>query len=217
MLRVVQLADQWHGIEAGLPERWADVRLLLTVHDAAQADRAAALLGPVAPGRRQRQIRFSCARRGAGPRPDALRRLLRRLDEAGIAGTLELVSATEAAPSEALRRATLAESWQAALAGLPPDWSDLYGELELASSDYLEPAAVLLSPLNPARHGVRIGFRFRCARRSGYGASPEMVRRCLERLDAESIRGQLRILRVLSETHNVATQGPVWYVGGKAV
>ena len=44
-----------------------------------------------------------------------------------------------------------------------------------------------------------------------------MTRRCLERLDEAGIRGELRILRVLSDTQPVATQGPVWYVGGKAV
>jgi hypothetical protein len=44
-----------------------------------------------------------------------------------------------------------------------------------------------------------------------------MVRRCLERLDAEGIRGEIRVLRALSDTRPVATQGPVWYVEGKAV
>jgi hypothetical protein len=43
------------------------------------------------------------------------------------------------------------------------------------------------------------------------------VRQCLERLDADGIRGQVRILRVLSDTDPVSTQGPVWYVEGKAV
>jgi hypothetical protein len=43
------------------------------------------------------------------------------------------------------------------------------------------------------------------------------VRRCLERLDESNIRGVVRVLRALSDTHPVATQGPVWYVGGKAV
>jgi hypothetical protein len=42
-----------------------------------------------------------------------------------------------------------------------------------------------------------------------------MVRRCLERLDATGIPGTVRILRALSDTHPVQTQGPVWYVGGK--
>jgi hypothetical protein len=44
-----------------------------------------------------------------------------------------------------------------------------------------------------------------------------MVRRCLERLDDEGVRGVVRVLRVLSDTKPVATQGPVWYVGGRAV
>jgi hypothetical protein len=41
------------------------------------------------------------------------------------------------------------------------------------------------------------------------------VRRCLERLDAAGIPGRVRIVRALSDTQPVATQGPVWYVGGK--
>ena len=60
-------------------------------------------------------------------------------------------------------------------------------------------------------------FRFRVARTFGYGASPQMTRRCFERLDTEGIRGSLTLLHVLSDTHNVATQGPVWRVAGKAV
>ena len=100
---------------------------------------------------------------------------------------------------------------------MPPDWSDLHAEIELTSSDHLERAALLLSPINPARYGGKPGFRFRVARRFGYGASPGMVRRSLERVDEEEITGRLRILRVLSDTDPVATQGPVWYVEGKAV
>ena len=51
----------------------------------------------------------------------------------------------------------------------------------------------------------------------GYGASPGMVRRCLERIDEEGIPGRFDLLRALSDTKPVYTQGPVWYVGGKAV
>jgi hypothetical protein len=74
-----------------------------------------------------------------------------------------------------------------------------------------------MGPVNPARFGGTPGFRFRVASRFGYGASIGMTRRCLERLDEVGISGELRILRVLSDTRPVATQGPVWYVGGKAV
>jgi len=44
-----------------------------------------------------------------------------------------------------------------------------------------------------------------------------MVRRCLERMDAERITGSVRVLTVLSDTNNVATQGPVWRVAGRSV
>ncbi len=74
-----------------------------------------------------------------------------------------------------------------------------------------------MSPLNPARYDSTPGFRFRCARVYGYGASPGMVRRCFARLDERVIPGTVRILRVLSDSKPVGTQGPVWYVGGKVV
>ncbi len=217
MLGAMKLVEQWRGIEDGLARDWADARLVLTVDEAAAAERATALLGPAMPGRSGTTIRFFSARRGAGVGPDAVTRMLRRLDEERIGGRLELVASGEAPPEPAISRRTLADSWDAALAVLPSDWSDLYCELELASTDYLERAAVLTAPLNPARYGGKPGFRFRCAHTFGYGASPGMVRRCLERLDEEGIVGELRILQALSDTHPVATQGPVWHVGGRTV
>jgi hypothetical protein len=214
----VALVEQWREIERSLPEGWADARLMLTVADAGNCERAAALLGPANPGRSDKRVRFYTARRGAGIAPEAIARLLRRIDEERIEGTLELVSSGEPAPvPEETSKPTLAESWDALVAGLPEDWSDLYCELELVSTDYLEPAALATAPLNPSRYGGTPGFRFRSARRFGYGASPEMTRRCLERLDEAGIRGEVRILRALSDTKPVATQGPVWYVGGRAV
>ena len=44
-----------------------------------------------------------------------------------------------------------------------------------------------------------------------------MVRRCLERLDEARIRGVLRILHVISDSHPAKTQGPVWYAAGKVI
>lgn len=213
----MSLVQQWREIERSLPESWADARLRLTVADAGDCDRAAALLAPSNPGRRGKTIRFFTARRGLGLGPDRARSLLKRLDDEGIDAELELVSVGEPEEAPPTARRTLAESWDAELGVLPDDWSDIYAEVELASTDYLERAALLMAPLNPARYGGKPGFRFRCARRFGYGASPQMVRRCFERLDAEGIRGQVRVLRVLSDTEPVYTQGPVWYVGGKSV
>ncbi len=142
--------------------------------------------------------------------------MLRGLDDEGIAGELELLGTREAQPQEPHPHETLREEWVRELAGLPPDWSDLYAEVRVDSTDYVERAALHLAPLNPARSGAA-AFRFRCARIFGYGVSPEMGARCLERCDEEGITGKVAILRALSATEPVATQGPVWLVGGRAV
>ncbi len=218
MLRPVKLVDQWREIQSRLRDGWTDARLELTVRDPARADRAAVLLGPLTPVRRGNRFRFYASAHGAGPAPSAVERALGRLDEERVEAELKLLESAAPvveAPSEP--RATLAGAWDAQLEGLPPDWSDLYAEVELTSTDHLDRAALLMAPLNPSRFDDRPAFRFRSARRFGYGASPGMVRRCLERLDAEGIRGEVRILWALSDTQPVATQGPVWYVGGKAV
>jgi hypothetical protein len=214
----VDLVAQWEVIEHELPDDWHDARVALIVADAARLDRAAALLGPLQPGRSGTAIRFLAARRGAGPSPGAVRRALERLDDEKIQGRLRLLGAgaTAQAAIEAATRG-LAHAWDEEVATLPGDWSDLYAEIELTSSDNLDPAALALAPLNPARYDASPGFRFRCARSFGYGAAPEMVRRSLARLDERGIPGQLRILWCLSDTRPVGTQGPVWYVGGKAV
>jgi len=219
----VRLAGQWNAIERTLPESWSEARLQLTVSDPTRADRAAALLGPTQPYRSEPQVlRFSSSRRGHAPGPDGIRRLLRRLDGERIRGTLELVSsgAVPAAPPvarPAVEASTLVESWDEAIAGLPADWSDVHAEVELLSTDYLERAALLMAPMNPLREGATSTLRFRAARAFGYGASPQMVRRCLERCDGAGIRGSVRVLRVLCDTDPVGTQGPVWYVGGRTV
>ena len=200
-----------------LPANWADARLLITIPDEGDCARAAALLGPTNPGRSGRLIRFFAARRGPGVGPEAVRRLLGRLDSEGVDGTLELVGTGEAEPAPEIALPTVAAEWDAALETLPSDWSDIYAEVELTSTDHLERAALLLSPLNPARYGGKPALRFRVARRFGYGASAGMARRCFERLDEAGIPGELHILRALSDSKPVGTQGPVWYVGGKAV
>jgi hypothetical protein len=60
-------------------------------------------------------------------------------------------------------------------------------------------------------------LRFRAAHHFGYGVSPEMATRCFERCDTDGITGELQILRVLSDSNPVGTQGPVWLVGGRSV
>ena len=118
---------------------------------------------------------------------------------------------------EFCRYELLSVQWESILAALPPDWSDVYAEVRFDSTDYVERAALLLAPVNPARYGGPNALRFRCAHHFGYGVSPEMAGRCLERCDEEGITGEIEILRALSDTHPVGTQGPVWLVGGRTV
>jgi hypothetical protein len=212
----VKLVDQWRAIEADLPAGWLDARVDVVPETASERPRAAALLGPANPGRVGDALRLHVRRGGGAAGPEGVRRLFARVDDARIWSSLRLVDATDAAAVEAPAESSLAERWDAAVATLPPDWSDVLAELTLRSSDYMPRAALLCAPLNPTRSG-QLAFRFRVARRAGYGASPVMVRRCLERLDAEQIRGDVAILRMLSESRHVATQGPVWRVGGRSV
>jgi hypothetical protein len=211
------LVEQWTDIERGLDPKWQDARLDLIVDDETTVARVAALLGPAGPGRVGRAVRFTTARGGAMVGPEAVRRMLKRIDNERIGGTLTLVSSGGAAPTPVIARASLAAEWDAAIAVLPSDWSDLLCELELTSSDHIERAALLTAPLNPIQGTGRPGFRFRCAHSFGYGASSGMVRRCLARLDEERIPGEVRILRAMSDTHPVGTQGPVWRIGERAV
>ena len=44
-----------------------------------------------------------------------------------------------------------------------------------------------------------------------------MVARCLTRCDEDDIVGAVRVLRVLSDTRGVQTQGPVWQISGQTV
>jgi hypothetical protein len=214
----MRLVEQWTAIEHDLDPRWRDARLELAIEDVAQRNRALALLAPAGPGGIGSSIRFFATRSGSGVGPEAVRRLLARLDAERIGGTLTLVSSDDAPAEPVLAQQSLAAEWDAATKVLPADWSDILGELELTSSDHVERAALLLAPINPIQAGtVPLGFRFRSARVFGYGASSGMVRRCLARLDEEGIPGEVRIVRSLSDTHPVATQGPVWYIGGKAV
>jgi hypothetical protein len=213
----MSLADQWNDVEKGLDPRWSHAVLSLEVGDETRRSRAAALLAPAGPGRHGTALRFSADRAGGGVGPEAIRRMLRRLDEEGIDGALALVSTGAADVVEVAAPVSLAGAWDAALAAVPSDWSDLFCELGLTSTDHVDHAALLLAPINPLRREGRPGFRFRVARSTGYGASPGMVRRCLGRLDDEGIPGDVRVIEAMSDSHHVGTQGPVWYVAGKAV
>jgi hypothetical protein len=214
----MSLVGQWRELQDGLPEGWIQVAVRLELRAGDAPARAAALLGPAQPYRSgPNMLQFSSARDGSAPSPDGIARLLKKLDDERIGGTLGVLG-SERAPARPEREfRSLAAQWDALLAELPDDWSDLLGEINLESSDYVEPAAVLLIQMNPRRVGTSTSMRFRGARRAGYGVSPEMARRCFERCDEANIRGTLEVLRVLSDTHLVATQGPVWIMDGQTV
>jgi len=145
------------------------------------------------------------------------------LDRKRIWGDLVLVDVerTESravAAEAAAPRESLAAEWDAEIARLPAGWRDLLCELQLDSTDYVARAALLGAPLNPTRAVDAIALRFRASGPGGgYGTAAVMVRRCLEWMDAERITGSVRVLTVLSDTDNVATQGPVWRVAGRSV
>ena len=210
------LVERWNSVERGLDPRWTEVTLSLAITDDAARYRAAALLGPAGPGVGSRQIRFTVSTQGNGIGPEAARRLLRRIDQEGIAGRLELVATPglRPEPEDPEPARSLAAAWQAALEVLPSDWSDLLAELELHSSADIDRAAVLCAPINPIQATGRPGFGFRCASEQGYGASAGMVGRCLARLDEAGITGRIRITRTLSDVHPVGTQGAN-FVGGR--
>jgi len=217
MLRLLPLVEQLNELERGLVDEWAELRFRLTVEDESRAERAAALLAPANPGRLGKVIRLTVDRRGPGIASEALRRLLKRLDDEGVAGTLELQGIQKAPPEELRAKETLRAQWDLRLAEVPADWSDIYAQVRLDSTDYLERGALLLAPANPARYGGPATLRFRSAQHFGYGVSPGMAARCFERCDEEGITGEVEILYVLSDTNPVATQGPVWLLGGRTV
>ena len=223
MLTAVKLVDQWHAVERRLPDTWESVALRLRTEQPSELSEAARVLGPMNVGRVGDELAFDVRRAGGAAGPQAARRLFARLDSARVWCLLEqqAVEALEPAltalePTETATE-TVVGAWDHALDSLPSDWSDLLCALDLDSSALLPRAALLTAPLNPARDKDRIGFTFRCARRAGYGVSPTMARRCFERLDEEGIRGRVAVLRAISDADNAATQGAVWYVGGKAL
>jgi hypothetical protein len=213
----VPLVERWNQVERALDPRWTEATLSLAITDDAARSRAAALLGPAGPGVGNKQIRFTVSTKGNGIGPEAARRLLRRIDQEGIVGRLELgeILGTRPEPEQSSR--SLADAWRAALEALPSDWSDLVAEIDLDSSADVDRAAVLCAPINPIQSTGRPGFRFRCASTRGYGASAGMVGRCLSRLDEAGITGRVRITRALSDVHPVGTQGATFVVGRRPV
>ena len=217
------LAERATEILDGLPRDWTHARLELRVEEPEHLGRAGLILAPATPGRSADGYALDTYNGPApvGASPELVRRVLARLDQEGIRGRLVLLGSDETppatAPEPAEAQASLAVAWDTVLETFPPDWSHCYAEVVLDSSDYIERAALLLAPANPARLGELTALRFRVACTLGYGVSVGMARRCLERLGAEGITGRLRVVRVVSDAHPAATQGPVWRIAGRSV
>ena len=214
----MRAAEQWAQIEAGLDPDWSEVQLSF-LPEGSVSD-AAAVLGPLQPGRLGNELRLHIQRAEGGV--ERARNVLRRVDGRRIWGTLSLVGvihdvAPEAESTPTVAERSLAGQWDEVLRELPPDWSDTLCRLELDSSDHLARAALLGAPLNPSRVVGEIALQFRASGKQGYGVSPQMARRCFERMDAEQISGTVTVLYDLSDTENTVTQGPVWRFAGKSV
>ncbi len=217
----MQLVDQWRVIEENLPAGWEEVRLTLTTEQPGELARAAQVLGSMGAGRLGDALVLDVRRAGGQQGPEAARRLFGRLDEQRIWCSLRPGDVRAGASAEGVAHPTglppLADQWESHLATLPTDWGSLLCELEIDSTDLLPRVALLCAPLNPTRARGRRAFTFRVAKRAGYGASTGMTARCLERCDEEGIPGRVSVTTLFAKTDNVATQGPVFMVGGRAL
>jgi hypothetical protein len=211
----MKLVDQWRTIEKRLPHDWQDVRLTVATEQPSDLPRAAAVLGAAGVGRSGDGLVLHVRRFGSSS-PAAIRRLFARLDSERVWCTLGRGEVGADAPAIAEAAPSLAASWDRVVGELPTDWSELLCQLEISGSDLLPRAALLCAPINPTRDRDSVGFVFR-AGRVGYGVSAGMARRCLERLDAEGIEGAVDVLRVLSDTEPVASQGSSWIIAGRTL
>jgi hypothetical protein len=214
----MRAADQWAQIEETLDADWAEARLSFAPEGS--SSEAAAVLGPMQPVRVGDELRFHVTRSDGGA--ERARNTLGRLDRNRIWGMLALIDVAADTPPSTMPAVPaavtpLADAWDDAISSLPPDWSDLLCELELDSSDHVPRAALLGAPLNPSRVPDATALRFRASGKRGYGVSPQMARRCFERMDAEGITGRIAVLYGLSDTENADTQGPVWRLAGHSV
>ncbi len=214
----MKLTRQWEALQESLPLSWSDVTFGVTLEAASDAARATEMLASAQPLIGEGgTIVVRVTRTGHGVNPQMARRALARLDKARIHAALVPGDTVTAPAHPVVAGTSLAAGWDAALATIPSDWSDLLGEVELDSSDWIDEGALHMGPINPRRQGTTLAFQFRASSKFGYGASIGMVRRCLERCDNAGMTGSVSVLRVLSDTHPVGTQGPVWQIAGKTV
>ena len=223
---LIMLTAAWDSSSSGVasgrtcPTGWArgapDLTLPRTPSSARERPRCSA---PPSPGRLRRR---RCASRSRAPAaaigPDQAAKLLGKLDDERIRGTLTLVEVGERAPT----RGGAARAARRAVGRGAREPARRTGATCSASSSWTRATTsraprCWLAPLNPARVPDRSAFRFRVAQQLRLRRlAADDARAASSALDAggDPRRGST-ILRVLSDTHNVATQGPVWRVGGQ--
>ena len=215
----MKLVEQWRTIEAELPAGWVDVAARRRPRDGAERPRAASIARPGEPRSRRRRAPLH-VRRGGGARavgPSA-RDALRQAGRGARSGRrCALVDVDGERRRGAAERRPLADRVGSRGRGAAPRLERRVRRARLRLERRPRPRPrCCCAPLNPTHVAGRSAFRFRVAT-GRLRRVAEMVARCLARLDAEEIRGEVEILRVLCETGHVATQGPVFRVGGQSV
>lgn len=90
----------------------------------------------------------------------------------------------------------LVAQWDAMVAGLPADWTELELRLVLARSEDAPRAAALLGPLGPGLAGDALHIRITPTGTAG----PSLLRRLLGRLDAEVVGATLELAGEVTST-----------------
>jgi hypothetical protein len=88
----------------------------------------------------------------------------------------------------------LADTFQAAVDGLPPDWTHLELDLRIFDEDRYVEAATLLTQINAMPYSQHDWhWRLRVAHEFGHAAAAETVRGTLALLDEQRIEGELAV------------------------
>jgi hypothetical protein len=88
----------------------------------------------------------------------------------------------------------LAEDFEAIVAALPPDWTDLQLDLRIFDEDRYVEAATVLVQVNAQAHSHHDWhWRLLVAHEFGHAAAPESVRGTLKLLDEQGIVGELAV------------------------
>jgi hypothetical protein len=86
----------------------------------------------------------------------------------------------------------LADTFQAAVDGLPPDWTHLELDLRIFDEDRYVEAATLLTQINAMPYSQHDWhWRLRAAHEFGHAAASESVHGTLALLDGQGIEGEL--------------------------